>query len=135
MRAPSLPPQARHSAPYARIKRTVVSCSRPPHNRGGPNADFGITYDVENRGPAPDNIKGKILALPRSYKVQKASPVDFSKLGDTTRLLRMLTHLLGIRTCIGCLATITWQLDFLTTLFSPRFPGRTANRVAGDAVL
>jgi phosphoglucomutase len=57
------------------------------HNPGGPNADFGIKYNVENGGPAPENITEKIFARTKtisSYKVLEATPVDLSKLGDTT---------------------------------------------------
>jgi phosphoglucomutase len=57
------------------------------HNPGGPNADFGIKYNVENGGPAPENITEKIFACTKtisSYKVLEASPVDLSKIGDTT---------------------------------------------------
>ncbi|KAH9967267.1 phosphoglucomutase [Russula dissimulans] len=57
------------------------------HNPGGPNADFGIKYNVENGGPAPENITDKIFAKTKSissYKVLEAPAVDLSKLGDTT---------------------------------------------------
>src|SRR5216684_3205407 len=57
------------------------------HNPGGPNADFGIKYNVENGGPAPENITEKITAKTKaisSYKVLEAPAVDLSKLGDTT---------------------------------------------------
>ncbi|KAI0295943.1 phosphoglucomutase [Russula brevipes] len=57
------------------------------HNPGGPNADFGIKYNVENGGPAPENITDKIYANTKtisSYKVLDAPAVDLSRLGDTT---------------------------------------------------
>ncbi|KAH9975939.1 phosphoglucomutase [Lactifluus volemus] len=46
------------------------------HNPGGPNADFGIKYNVENGGPAPENITEKIFA--------RTKTISLSKLGDTT---------------------------------------------------
>ena len=57
------------------------------HNPGGPNADFGIKYNVENGGPAPENITEKIFARTKtisSYKVIDAPAVDITKLGDAT---------------------------------------------------
>jgi phosphoglucomutase len=57
------------------------------HNPGGPNADFGIKYNVENGGPAPENVTEKIFAKTKtisSYKVLEEPPVDLSKLGDMT---------------------------------------------------
>ena len=57
------------------------------HNPGGPNADFGIKYNVDNGGPAPENITEKIFARTKtisSYKVLEAPAVDLSKIGDTT---------------------------------------------------
>lgn len=57
------------------------------HNPGGPNADFGIKYNVENGGPAPENITENIFAKTKaisSYKVLEAPAVDLAKLGDTT---------------------------------------------------
>ena len=57
------------------------------HNPGGPNADFGIKYNVENGGPAPENITEKIFVRTKtisSYKVIDAPAVDITKLGDAT---------------------------------------------------
>ncbi|KAF4610936.1 hypothetical protein D9613_007007 [Agrocybe pediades] len=57
------------------------------HNPGGPNADFGIKYNVSNGGPAPENVTNQIYEKTKtikSYKVLEAPPVDLSKIGEFT---------------------------------------------------
>jgi len=57
------------------------------HNPGGPNADFGIKYNVQNGGPAPENVTNAIYEKTKtitSYKVLDAPPIDLSKIGDQT---------------------------------------------------
>ncbi|KJA28029.1 hypothetical protein HYPSUDRAFT_156330 [Hypholoma sublateritium FD-334 SS-4] len=57
------------------------------HNPGGPNADFGIKYNVSNGGPAPENVTNQIYEKTKtikSYKVIEAIPVDLSKIGEHT---------------------------------------------------
>jgi phosphoglucomutase len=49
------------------------------HNPGGPNADFGIKYNVSNGGPAPENITNQIYEKTKtiaSYKVLDAPAVS-----------------------------------------------------------
>lgn len=50
------------------------------HNPGGPNADFGIKYNVSNGGPAPEGITNQIYEKTKtitSYKVLDAPIVSF----------------------------------------------------------
>ena len=54
------------------------------HNPGGPNADFGIKYNVQNGGPAPETVTNKIYELTTKidhYLLQQGDDVDLSQVG------------------------------------------------------
>nr|XP_033324988.1 phosphoglucomutase [Megalopta genalis]XP_033324989.1 phosphoglucomutase [Megalopta genalis]XP_033324990.1 phosphoglucomutase [Megalopta genalis] len=57
------------------------------HNPGGPDADFGIKFNCENGGPAPDNVTNKIHEITtqlKSYKIASDINVDIDKIQSTT---------------------------------------------------
>ncbi|XP_065199585.1 phosphoglucomutase-1 [Planococcus citri] len=44
------------------------------HNPGGPDNDFGIKYNIENGGPAPENITDKIYELTKTIQTYSIVP-------------------------------------------------------------
>ncbi|CAL8995178.1 unnamed protein product [Prunus brigantina] len=57
------------------------------HNPGGPNEDFGIKYNMENGGPAPELITDKIYENTtkiKEYLTVELPDVDIAKVGVTT---------------------------------------------------
>lgn len=53
------------------------------HNPGGPNADFGIKYNISNGGPAPESITNKIHEITKTisaYKVLDAPEASNKRL-------------------------------------------------------
>lgn len=54
------------------------------HNPGGPDNDFGIKFNCENGGPAPDGVTDKIYDLTTqisSYKIAEGLEIDVTKVG------------------------------------------------------
>lgn len=55
------------------------------HNAGGPDGDFGIKYNAENGGPAPETLTEKVYARSReigSYRILDATDVDIDRIGE-----------------------------------------------------
>ncbi|CAK7326775.1 unnamed protein product [Dovyalis caffra] len=57
------------------------------HNPGGPNEDFGIKYNMENGGPAPEGITDKIYENTKTikeYLTADVPDVDIAAIGVTS---------------------------------------------------
>ncbi len=56
------------------------------HNPGGPKGDFGVKFNVENGGPAPEKVTNvfyeRSLAIER-YKIMEAPDIDIDTLGHS----------------------------------------------------
>jgi len=67
---------------HAALGGIVLSAS---HNPGGPEGDFGIKYNIDNGGPAPEKFTEAIFAHTQaltSYRISDAEPVDLDRLGS-----------------------------------------------------
>lgn len=56
------------------------------HNPGGPDADFGIKYNIGNGGPAPEKVTEAMYARTKTidtYQILDAADVDLDTLGTT----------------------------------------------------
>lgn len=68
---------------YRALGGIVLSAS---HNPGGPNGDFGIKYNINNGGPAPEKITDAIFARSQvieRYSILSALDIDLDCLGET----------------------------------------------------
>ncbi len=57
------------------------------HNPGGPEGDFGVKYNTENGGPAPEKVTNAIYARTQNidaYQILEADDVDLDQLGALT---------------------------------------------------
>jgi phosphoglucomutase len=68
---------------YQAFGGMVLSAS---HNQGGVNGDFGIKYNIDNGGPAPEKITDEVFAkskLITQYKIAELPLVDINAIGKT----------------------------------------------------
>lgn len=55
------------------------------HNPGGPDGDFGVKFNINNGGPAPEKVTEQIYKEAcklASYRIVESSPVDIDSIGE-----------------------------------------------------
>ncbi|TFW34805.1 alpha-D-glucose phosphate-specific phosphoglucomutase [Massilia horti] len=98
----------------------VLSAS---HNPGGPHGDFGIKYNVENGGPAPEKITEAIYTNTQTltrYLISDAPPVDLERLG-TTRMEQMEIEVIDPVADYAELMARLFDFDAIRALFAGGF--------------
>jgi phosphoglucomutase len=107
----------------------VLSAS---HNPGGPDGDFGIKYNIENGGPAPEKITEAIFAhtqLLSEYRISDAGPVNLDDIG-TTQLEAMTVEVIDPVADYAELMSRLFDFDAIRGLFqrgfTMRFDGMSA---------
>jgi len=67
---------------YAAFGGIILSAS---HNPGGPQGDFGVKYNIQNGGPAPEKVTEDIFARSQEidcYRIHDGGDVDITKTGE-----------------------------------------------------
>ncbi|MEW7849776.1 alpha-D-glucose phosphate-specific phosphoglucomutase [Massilia aurea] len=101
----------------------VLSAS---HNPGGPDGDFGIKYNIDNGGPAPEKITDAIFAHTQTvtqYRISDAPAVDLDVLG-TTRLENMVIEVIDPVADYAELMGRLFDFDAIRGLFASGFSMR-----------
>lgn len=98
----------------------VLSAS---HNPGGPDGDFGIKYNIENGGPAPEKITDAIFGHTTTiteYHISDAPPVDLNRLG-ATRIENMTIEVIDPVADYAQLMGRLFDFDAIRRLFASGF--------------
>lgn len=90
------------------------------HNPGGPDGDFGVKYNADNGGPAPESFTDAVFKVSQSintYKQADNEPVDLESLGST-QILDMTIEVIDSVTDYADLMESLFDFDKIRTLIS-----------------
>ena len=102
---------------YETFGGIILSAS---HNPGGPEGDFGIKYNVENGGPAPERVTEAVAArasVITRYRTLEAAPVPLDRIGDE-RLGPMTVEIIDPVADYAALMESLFDFDALRALLS-----------------
>jgi len=102
---------------YQAFGGIILSAS---HNPGGPDGDFGIKYNINNGGPAPEKVTEAIFERTKTlteYKILEAADLDLDRLGSTT-LGSMTVEVIDSVTDYGELMESLFDFDQIRALLT-----------------
>ncbi|QDC02969.1 alpha-D-glucose phosphate-specific phosphoglucomutase [Mesorhizobium sp. 8] len=105
---------------YKAFGGIILSAS---HNPGGPKEDFGIKYNAENGGPAPEKITDAIFAKSKAikeYRIVDIGAVDLDKVG-TVEVAGMTVEVIDPVKDYAELMESLFDFDALRALFKSGF--------------
>ncbi|MCG7508170.1 alpha-D-glucose phosphate-specific phosphoglucomutase [Mesorhizobium retamae] len=105
---------------YKAFGGIILSAS---HNPGGPHEDFGIKYNAENGGPAPEKLTDAIYARTRAiaeYKIADITPIDLDTIG-TVKAGDMIVEVIDPVADYAELMEALFDFDALRKLFKSGF--------------
>ena len=105
---------------YGAFGGVILSAS---HNAGGPDGDFGIKFNMNNGGPAPEKITDAINAYSQtvsSYTAADCADVDLSQLG-TTMIGNVSVEIINSVTDYVELMQELFDFDAIRALFASGF--------------
>ncbi|ODT76501.1 MAG: alpha-D-glucose phosphate-specific phosphoglucomutase [Pelagibacterium sp. SCN 64-44] len=98
----------------------VLSAS---HNPGGPEGDFGIKYNIDNGGPAPEKITDAVFARTKvidSYKTLDTPDIDLDRLG-AQKVGDMVVEVIDPVADYAALMQTLFDFDAIRGLFASGF--------------
>jgi phosphoglucomutase len=108
---------------YAAFGGIVLSAS---HNPGGPHGDFGIKYNIDNGGPAPEKITEAIFSNTQTvsaYRISDAPVPDLDQAG-TGRIEKMQVEVIDPVADYAELMARLFDFDAIRALFARGFTMR-----------
>jgi phosphoglucomutase len=105
---------------YAAFGGIVLSAS---HNPGGPHGDFGIKYNIDNGGPAPEKITEAIFSNTQTvsaYRISDAPVPDLDQAG-TGRIEQMQVEVIDPVADYAELMARLFDFDAIRALFARGF--------------
>ncbi len=93
------------------------------HNPGGPDGDFGIKYNAENGGPAPERMTDAVFDRTRTiraYRISDAPDLDLERVGEQ-RLEQTVIEVIDPVSDYAALMETLFDFEAIRALFAGGF--------------